>query len=80
MQAVIKKWGNSPALRLSSTVMELAHLAIDQAVDIKVLRGKIVIERILPQKSRLNDLLTSITPENIHGEESFGPRVGKELL
>jgi len=80
MQAVIKKWGNSPALRLSSSIMELAHLAIDQAVDIKVLRGKIVIEKISPKATRLDDLLACITPENIHGEESFGPRVGKEIL
>ena len=80
MQAVIKKWGNSPALRLSSSIMELAHLTIDQAVDIKVLRGKIVIEKIVPKTTRLDDLLASITPENIHGEKSFGPRVGKEIL
>ena len=80
MQAVIKKWGNSPALRLSSSVMELAQLALDQAVNINVLKGKIIIEPIVSKHTRLDDLLAGITSENIHAEEGFGGRVGKEML
>ena len=30
MQTVIKKWGNSPALRLNASVMKSAQLNIDQ--------------------------------------------------
>ena len=80
MQAIIKKWGNSPALRLSSSIMELAHLTIDQTVNISVLRGKIVIEPILTKQTRLDNLLAAITPENTHGEASFGSPVGKEVF
>lgn len=80
MQAIIKKWGNSPALRLSSSIMELAHLTLDQAVNINVLKGKIIIEPIVSKNTRLDDLLAGITPDNIHTEESFGGRVGKEIL
>lgn len=80
MQAIIKKWGNSPALRISSSIMELAHLTVDQAVNINVLKGKIIIEPITPKRTRLDDLLAGITPENIHKEEHFGPRRGKESL
>ena len=80
MQAIIKKWGNSPALRLSSSIMELAHLTLDQSVNINVLKGKIIIEPIVSKNTRLDDLLAGITPDNIHAEESFGGRVGKEIL
>jgi antitoxin MazE len=80
MQAIIKKWGNSPALRLSTSVMELAQLELDQSVNINVLKGKIIIEPILPKRTRLDDLLAGITSDNIHAEEGFGSRVGKEIL
>ena len=80
MQAIIKKWGNSPAIRLSTAVMESAQLALDQSVNINMLKGKIIIEPILPKHTRLEDLLAGITSDNIHAEENFGSRVGKEIL
>ena len=79
MQATIKKWGNSPALRISSSIMELAQLTVNQAVNINVLKGKI-IEPIAPKETRLEDLLSRMTQDNIHTEESFGRPVGKEIL
>ena len=69
MKEIIKKWGNSPALRLPSSVMELAQLTLGQAVNINVLNGKIVIEPIVSKKTRLDELLAGITPDNIHVEE-----------
>jgi antitoxin MazE len=80
MQATIKKWGNSPALRISSSIMELAQLTVNQAVNINVLKGKIIIEPITPKQTRLEDLISRITDDNIHAEESFGRPVGKEIL
>ena len=80
MQATIKKWGNSPALRISSSIMELAQLSVDQRVNVSVVKGKIIVEPIAPEKTRLEDLLAGITPDNIHSEESFGRPVGKEIL
>jgi antitoxin MazE len=80
MQATIKKWGNSPALRISSSIMELAQLTVDQAVNINVLKGKIIIEPIASKRNRLEDLLAGITPDNIHAEQSFGRPTGKERL
>jgi antitoxin MazE len=80
MRAIIKKWGNSPALRISSSIMELANLKIDQAVNVSVLKGKIIIEPIAPAQTHIETLIAQITPENVHGEISFGRPVGKELL
>jgi antitoxin MazE len=80
MQGTIKKWGNSPAIRLSSSIMELAQLSVDQMVDISVIKGKIIIEPITPMQTQLEVLLARITKENIHSEENFGPPAGKESL
>jgi antitoxin MazE len=80
MQATIKKWGNSPALRLSSSLMQSAHLSLDQEVTIKVVKGKLVIQPANPSGYTLENLVKSITPENCHVEASFGASVGKEML
>jgi antitoxin MazE len=52
----------------------------DYLKHINVLKGKIIIEPILPKHSRLDDLLAGITSDNIHAEKGFGSRVGKEIL
>ena len=80
MQTIIKKWGNSPALRLNAAVMKSAQLNIDQLVSVKVQKGRIVIEPMAKQDYSLDDLLSRITAKNLHGEADFGSPVGKELL
>ena len=80
MELAIKKWGNSPALRLNAAVMKSAQLNIDQLVSVKVQKGRIVIEPIAKQEYPLNELLSGITAKNLHGEADFGGPVGKELL
>ena len=80
MQTSIKKWGNSPALRLNAAVMKSAQLNIDQLVSVKVQKGRIVIEPMTKQEYPLDELLSGITAKNLHGEADFGGPVGKELL
>ena len=80
MQTIIKKWGNSPALRLNAAVMKSAQLNVDQLVSVKVQKGRIVIEPMAKQEYPLDELLSGITAKNLHGEVDFGGPVGKELL
>ncbi len=80
MEAVIGKWGNSPALRLPVAVLKEAHLALEQKVTIVVSKGRIVIEPSDKVEYQLDDLLKGITAANAHGEVSFGTPVGKEAL
>lgn len=80
IQAVIKKWGNSPALRLIASFMQLAHLILDQRVSIQALKGKLVIEPISPKEYSLDNLVSCITPENCHAEIDVGQPVGMEML
>lgn len=47
MHASVRKWGNSPAVRLPAAVMAGAGLRVDAPVDIRVEDGRVVIERIV---------------------------------
>lgn len=76
---VIKKWGNSPALRIPNAVMQAVQLKLEQTVDVRVENGKIIIEP-QPDNYRLEDLLAGITEENRHAEIDFGPAQGGEDL
>ncbi len=80
MEAVIRKWGNSPALRLPAWALKEAALGLEQKVTITVSRGRIVIEPYGHVEYNLDDLLAGITPQNAHEEVSFGRPVGKEAL
>jgi antitoxin MazE len=79
MQAIIKKWGNSPALRLSASLMKEAQLTIDQEVSVKVLRGKIIIEPATRKEYKLEELVAGINYANTHAESDFGKPIGKEI-
>ena len=76
---VLKKWGNSPAVRIPAAVMEAAHLSLNQPVEVKVENGRVIIEPASPSYA-LDDLLAGITPENLHEAVDFGLPQGRELL
>ena len=80
MEAIIRKWGNSPAMRLPMSALKEAELSLDQKVNLVVTRGRIVIEPSDKIEYALNDLLGGITVQNSHGEVSFGKPDGKEAL
>ena len=44
MEAVIRKWGNSPALRLPGAVLKEAGYQLEQKVELIVSRGRIIIQ------------------------------------
>jgi antitoxin MazE len=80
MQAVIRKWGNSPALRLPTTVMKEAGYQLEQKVELIVSRGRIVIQPSERVEYDLDALISGITADNVHQEVSFGAAVGHEAL
>lgn len=79
MKSVIRKWGNSPALRLPSSLLSEAGLAVDQRVRISVVEGAIRIERVRKKPAyRLENLLAKATAEARHGEADWGGARGHE--
>ena len=74
----VKKGGNSDAVRLSAELMQATQLELDDVVEVREDRGRIVIERVRPRKYKLSELLKGITNKNQHREIDFGPTVGGE--
>lgn len=78
MRAVVKKWGNSAAVRIPASVIQPADLRPDEAVEICEDSGRIVIEPVRSKKYALSGLLKGVTRENLHEEVHLGRPVGRE--
>ena len=79
MRVTIKKWANSAAVLLPASVMQAARLDLGEIVDVRGDRGRIVIERIRPNRYQLSELLKLITSKNRHRSIHVGPAVGREI-
>lgn len=80
MEAVIRKWGNSSALRLPASAIKQAEFRLDQKVEISVTRGRMVIVPADKVEFDLDELIEGIRADNTHAELGFGSPVGKETL
>ena len=80
MDAIIRNWGNSPALRLPTAVLKEAGYQLEQKVELIVSRGRIVIQPSEKVEYDLNEMISGINAANSHGEVSFGAPIGKEAL
>lgn len=72
MQVIIKKWGNSPSIRIPASVMKDANLSVDDVVDVRAEHGRVIIEPVYPTEIDLHSLIAGITPENVHAQAHFG--------
>lgn len=80
VETVIRKWGNSPALRLPTAVLKEAGYRLEQKVDLVVSRGRIIIQPSKKIEYDLDALVNGIDAGNTHDEVSFGRPVGNEAL
>jgi antitoxin MazE len=76
---MVKKWGNSASVRIPVSVMQAAHLELDQVVDVREEEGRIIIEPLRAQGFDLSELLEGISDDNLHGELDFGEPMGQEV-
>ena len=51
MNSSVRKWGNSPAIRIPASVMAATGLRLDSRVDVRAEAGRIVIEPIADDRS-----------------------------
>ena len=80
MEGVIRKWGNSAALRLPVSAIKEAAFSLEQKVNIVVFRGRIVIEPSNEVNYDLDELVAGITAKNSHAEVGFGKPACKETF
>ena len=66
MNAIIRKWGDSPAIRLPSAVLKAAGYQLNQRVELVVTRSRIVIRPSRMVEYDLNKLVSGINADNIH--------------
>lgn len=78
MRAIVKKWGNSAAVRLPSKILAAAAMEMDQVVDVREEDGRIIIEPVRAAPPKLDELLDQMTADNLPEEIGFGPAVGQE--
>ncbi|MBV6497517.1 MAG: AbrB/MazE/SpoVT family DNA-binding domain-containing protein [Acidobacteria bacterium ACB1] len=78
MKVQIQKWGNSLALRIPKSFAIESHISQGSTVEVSLEKGKIVVFP-LESKVTLDDLLSGVTAENLHGEIDMGRSVGKEI-
>jgi antitoxin MazE len=79
MEVIVKKWGNSAAVRIPASVMAAAQVSLDQAVEVREEQGRIVIEPVRRKHYKLDELLGDITGKNLHEPVETGAPVGKEI-
>jgi antitoxin MazE len=79
MEVIVKKWGNSAAVRIPASVMAAAHVVLDQSVEVREEQGRIVIEPVRRKAYKLHDLLGGISAKNLHQSIDSGAPVGKEV-
>ena len=79
MEVIVKKWGNSAAVRIPAAVMAAAHVALDQPVEVREEQGRIIIEPVRRKAYNLEQLLDGITGKNLHQPIDTGAPVGKEV-
>ena len=80
MHTHVRRWGNSPSVRIPRSLMVAAGLEMDEPISITEEGGAIVI-RPLERPFDLRAAVDSITAENIPDPEDvdFGPPVGREV-
>jgi antitoxin MazE len=76
---VIRKWGNSAAVRIPAVVMAEAGIGIDQPVKVRLERGRIVIEPEPRKVFAIRDLIRAIRLDNQHDPIDTGRPLGREV-
>ena len=79
MRGLVKKWGNSAAVRIPAAVLTAAHLRVDEPVDVREEGGRIVIEPLRPARYDIDALVAGITDQNLHEPIPTGKPVGQEV-
>ena len=75
MMSQVQKWGNSLGIRIPKALAMEVGLEEGSEIDLVVEDGHLVIK---PRTNTLEDLLSKITPDNLHSEVQTGESKGRE--
>ena len=81
MQIMVKKWGNSAAVRIPAALMDAAGLMVDQPAQLREEAGRLIIEPVVRSAEYdLSELFGQITEHNRHDAVNLGEAVGLETF
>lgn len=81
MKGTIKKWGNSAAVRIPISVLQAAHIRVDEPVDVREEAGRVIIEPVRKRKYTLEELVAACNPKKRRSrEEQEWLDAGREAL
>ncbi len=78
MRVAIHKRGDQLAVLIPPEVAAESRLQPGAILDLSVQGEQIVLKPV--RRLSLSELVSRISPENLHEEVDFGPPVGRELL
>jgi len=79
VKVLVKKWGNSAAVRIPAAVLAEAGIELDEPVEVRQERGRIVIEPSRPKVFVLSELVKGIRRDNLHEPIDTGAPMGREV-
>ncbi|EAP7645212.1 transcriptional regulator [Salmonella enterica] len=77
-QAVLQKWGNSIALRLTGNLKTVPGFEAGDRVDIEINEAGLVIQKVTRPHLSESELLSGLTPYMAHADEIASP-VSREV-
>ena len=78
MRKRVGKWGNSLAVRIPQAFASEVGLQKDSVVELSLVNGQLMIAPATSIPPTLEQLLEQVTEDNVHGEVTTGPAVGRE--
>ena len=79
MTVKVRRWGNSLGVRIAKPIAEGVHLREGTEVNVRLERGRIVVERVRAKPHyTLASLLAGLTPASRHEEVGTGAPAGRE--
>ena len=78
MKTRVQKWGNSLGIRIPKALALEVDMSESSEVEIQAKDGKILVSPVKRKVLSLRQLLSRVTPDNLHREVDGGFAVGKE--
>ena len=79
MQAQIKSWGNSQAIRLAKELLEIAGMRANEDVNIEASEGQITIRKNFKHKTLEERAAKYDGKLNLGESQNWGEPIGREM-
>jgi antitoxin MazE len=78
MRTKVLKWGNSLGLRIPKAFAEDIRVADGTPVEMTMVDGQLIVRVAEDREWSLDELLSGVSPDNLHAEADTGGPVGGE--